>query len=103
MSLRTPQVASELNLSYRVLDYWIRQKAVFLADPGYGSGSARYFSNEEVYRLRFISRFYHLIPQLFSIDFVRQCWDRSTSMKEYDTHYEMELQSGIVLTIPKEN
>jgi hypothetical protein len=41
MSLRTPQVASELNLSYRVLDYWIRQKAVFLTDPGYGSGSAR--------------------------------------------------------------
>lgn len=101
-ALRTLQVVDEINISYRVLDYWIRQGAVTISDPSYGSGTSRFFSTEDVYRLRFISRFYHRMPQLFNIDFVRQCWRDTTKMNEYDTHYEMELASGIVLSIPKD-
>lgn len=100
-ALRTLQVVDETGISYRVLDYWIRRGAISIADPSYGSGSARYFSTEDVYRIRFISRFYHQMPQLFNIEFVAQCWSSSTKMTEYDTHYEMELSSGIVLSIPK--
>lgn len=100
-ALTTPQLVDEIGISYRVIDYWIRSEAIEPTVPANGSGSSRYFSAEDVFRLRFISRFYHVLPRLFTVDFVRQVWYGGTMMNEYDTHYEMELETGIVLSVPK--
>ena len=100
-SMTTPQLVDEIGISFRVIDYWIRMEAIAPTVPANGSGSQRLFSDEDVFRLRFISHFYHLVPRLFSVDFVRQVWYGGTIMNEYDTHYEMELGSGFVLSVPK--
>lgn len=101
-ALTTPQLVDEIGISYRVIDYWIRMDAIAPTVPANGSGSSRLFSDEDVFRLRFISRFYHLMPRLFNVDFVRQVWYGGTNMNEYDTHYELELEAGIVLCVPKQ-
>lgn len=100
--LRTPQVCDEIGITYRVLDYWIRNEAVEPAVQSFGSGSPRLFSADDVNRLKFVSHFYHKMPRMFTIDLVRTIWHGDTRMEEYDTHYEMELDNGIVLSVPKE-
>lgn len=64
-------------LTYRQIDYWIRQGAITLDRPAAGSGSKRSFSEEDVWRLEIIERLCDLPPMTSGMpgELIRLLWE----------------------------
>lgn len=48
------EMPPDLGVSYRQIDYWIRQGAITIAGNTEGSGTRRHFSDDDFRRLRFL-------------------------------------------------
>ncbi len=76
-TISSADVCRAANISYRVLDWWVRTGAVTPSLGAHGSGSRRRWSEEELACLMAIARVWHDLHSLglqVENSFVKQLW-----------------------------